>query len=393
MSTIDQVIAAHGQLQVAIEDFEQANKLRNAKLPFGFSFAMEEAADDTAGEAKQTLLQRFKAFLSRIVAWFKNLFKKQQESSTDPKSIAEDIKKGQENLHNKHQEVQEAFKKAMDGATSPAKTTGEKSVMGQFVQGDLANQLADWLRSKSKSTLEDALSDFMVGQINREPVLLSGFNRGMQNAQNNGFEEAIQTFARFYGDLNSYLSSFDRALSSGNLTGIKAPNLEVPDMSYEGGNTPLQAKDYLKIKDTLKKQTQKAIQLVLNSKLTEDAHNSIALLEKLESVEAPEGLQDPDGAFREFMGFVTGKMVPFRNALNKFQAGMGEAVAKTTKVDRALLEAGEKAFASKREELKAEAQKFFESKPAFVYDEEALNLALKKLHTEMYKGAMSSLVG
>lgn len=101
MNHIEQIITANEELSAAIEHHAMVVK------PFAFaglSFAMEDAQEDVKQEAKQGVLEKIKAIISRVIAWFKSLiFKKKEDKLTMPVFDSEKFRK----------DMEESFKNTM----------------------------------------------------------------------------------------------------------------------------------------------------------------------------------------------------------------------------------------------------------------------------------------
>lgn len=108
MTHIDQIIAANEELSAAIEHHAMVVK---PSAFAGLSFAMEEAQEDIKQEAKQGVLAKIKAVISRVIAWFKNLIsKKKEDKLTMPVFDSEKFRKN----------MDEAFKNTMAQARERA---------------------------------------------------------------------------------------------------------------------------------------------------------------------------------------------------------------------------------------------------------------------------------
>lgn len=95
MTTIDQVVQANDSLVSAIEAYAASCKPLKNK---GISAALEEAQGDVKEGAKQSLWERFRAFIKRLVDWAMGLFSKNKDQLKDKAKKAADDSKTYEEL-------------------------------------------------------------------------------------------------------------------------------------------------------------------------------------------------------------------------------------------------------------------------------------------------------
>lgn len=394
MTTIDQVVAAHEALAVAVENYTAAYKDQTACRNGRFSAALEEAQEDSTDQAKKTMWERFKAFLARIREWFKKLFSKQEADGKTAKDTAEKINKNAEqlkkavtDLEKSQQAVAESFK-GMSKMKPGTNATG----VGAVVRGTLIKQLADNLASTKGAVLTEAFSSYLAEKINANPVVLDGVNQILKNS-NRDFGAMLSEYASFYKTVAKYLGDFDAGLKSGNLSSVKAPEITLPDIEYKGGSEKITGADIEKVVTALRSQLQTISKLGSDGSVLADAQKAMELLEKLENASPSENLVDPNGAFKEMMSVISEKLVPFRVQLLKYQNSSSGAAAAMAAIDTGTIESKGKVFASKREELETAAKAFYETKKVFEYDGEVFDAALDELHTRYFRKYLIQSIG
>ena len=394
MTTIDQVVAAHEALAVAVENYTTAYKGQTASRNGRFSAALEEAQEDSTDQAKKTMWDRFKAFLARIREWFKKLFSKQEEEGKTVKDTsekisenAEKLKKSVADLEKSRQAVAESFK-----GMAKMKVGPEASGLGAVVRGTLIKQLADNLSSTKGEVLKEAFATYLAEKINANASVLDGVNQVLKDG-NGDLSGMLAEYGSFYKTVAKYLSDFDAGLKSGNLSNVKAPEITVPNAEYKGGNEKLTPADVEKAIVALRKQLQAIAKMGSDGSILADAQKTMELLEKLENASPSENLVDPNGAFREMMNVISEKLVPFRVQLLKYQNSSSIAVVAMGGTDLATVASKGKVFASKREELEAAAKAFYESKKAFEYDSEVFDAALDELHSRNFQKYLFQMIG
>ena len=386
MTTIDQVVAAHEALAVAVENYTAAYKGQTVSRNGRFSAALEEAQEDSTNQAKKTMWERFKAFLARIREWFKKLFSKQEADGKTAKDTAEKISKNAEqlkksvaDLEKSRQAVAESFK-----GMAKMKAGPEATGLGAVVRGTLIKQLADNLSSTKGEVLKEAFATYLAEKINANVSVLEGVNQVLKNNKGD-FSGMISEYASFYKTTAKYLSDFDAGLKSGNLSNVKAPEITVPNAEYKGGSEKITAADIEKVIEALRKQLQTIAKMGSDGSFLADIQKTMELLEKLENASPSDNLVDPNGAFREMMNVISEKLVPFRIQLLKYQNSSSNAAVAMGGIDMATVESKGKVFASKREELETAAKAFYESKKAFEYDSGVFDAALDELHSRNFQ--------
>lgn len=132
MIEINNAVAALEDLNKAVAEYDA---IGTSKMFAGMSFALEEAAVDTKQEAKQGLWAKLKAFIARVVEWFKKKFagKKQEktdlqkELQTSQEKVEKDFDAFMENLKNSFAASENEAKSATDDALNKARNTSAQS--------------------------------------------------------------------------------------------------------------------------------------------------------------------------------------------------------------------------------------------------------------------------
>ena len=161
MSPLDQVVAAHESMAEALESF---NSLCVSPVRFkGLSLAFEEAEEATVAEAKteakQTLLQRFKTWLSKIVAWLRNLVSKRKVSGEQ--KLSEDKAK----MEATEQNLEEAFKDILKDMEAHFEAPQESTNLGDFAIAEI---------QKSGIIEKAATMAYTSQNAGKLPMLLTG---------------------------------------------------------------------------------------------------------------------------------------------------------------------------------------------------------------------------
>ena len=176
MSTTNQVIAADAALSTALEEYTNACYTSRPRVFKGMSFAMEEAVSDVKENAKQSLWQKFKAWVNRIIDWFMSRLKKKEEHKKTEedefnKKFRQTMDKWEENLD----ETMEALRKVQETA---AKSAADK-MNNAAKAGEQYKHEQDAVYKRAFEKIRASISADLVELYNQELLKYKGIGTAL----------------------------------------------------------------------------------------------------------------------------------------------------------------------------------------------------------------------
>ena len=185
MTTIDQVLSADKALSSALEEF---TSVCIASKPSGFkgmSFAMEEAVTDVKENARQSLWERFKAFVRRIIDWFATRFKKLGEKKkTEAEKFEEELEESNARWKASLDETMENLRKSNEEFMKRAKPA--HADMQRKTQQFMDPDQMDELYKRAFATIKDSVAKDATDIYNEHLKKFTGIGTMLNEASFSG---------------------------------------------------------------------------------------------------------------------------------------------------------------------------------------------------------------